>query len=131
MISKKARKELLDEDENIRIQALDSIKSLDSKDIDFIVQTAWGFDQSYLQKVVQRIAQVRDQRSALAIGSILFASTEKSQEPIRTQCIEALSQNPTDAATNVLVHVAKNQRFYKTQCDAIKKLGSKKKRTRS
>ena len=53
MISKKARKELLDEDESRKIQALDSIKSIDSKDIDFIVQTAWGFDQSYLQKVVQ------------------------------------------------------------------------------
>jgi len=130
MISKKMRDALSDEDQGKRYAALDSIKKIDPRDLDLVVQSAWGFDETYLRRVVQVITQVRDERSALAISSILFASTQESQEAIRTACLDALSQNPTEAATNTLIQVAKNQKFYTTQCEAIKRLGSRGKEDR-
>lgn len=126
MIPKKTRKELIGEDESRRIAALDSIKRIDSEDLDLILRTAWAFDLNYLERVVRKIAEVKNEKSAFVISSILFASTEKSQEPIRIQCLEALSKNPTDAANHALINVAKNQTFYGTQCYAVKKLGLRK-----
>lgn len=130
MISKKTKKVLLEEDESERKRALEFIKRMDSKDIDFLVQTTWSFDQSYLQAVVQQIARVRNEKSASAISTILFACTEKSQDPIRIKCIDALAQNSTEPATEALVNVAKNQKFYSTQCHAVRKLGTRQREQR-
>jgi len=125
MIPKKTREALLSGDESERKSALGSIKNVDSRDIDFLVETAWSFDPSHLQTVVEQIGKVRNKESAGAISAILFACTEKSQEAIRIKCIDALAENPTGPATQALLNVAMNEKFYRTQCHAVRKLGTR------
>lgn len=127
MISKEHKEALLGNDEAKRLQTMQSLDRLDSEDMDFLVRTAFNFDRGYLEKVIDRIAKVNNEKSACLISTILFALIEETQEPIRVKCIDALSQNSTYIATQVLINVAKNQRFYKIQCLAVKRLGLRKK----
>jgi len=125
MISKKIKEILLGSEQSERMIALETIEKIESKDIDFLVQTAWGFDLGYLDKVVRIIATVKDEKSASTIDTILFTCTEVSQEPIRRTCLDVLSANPTQIATETLFNTARNQKFYQTQCQAVKNLGTR------